>query len=251
MRNRLVSFVFGTMTFAVLLAACGSDDPDASASFIAPSDGEAVSGAIQLSMAAEGIEIEEAGEARDGAGHFHVIADAGCVDSGEAIERDNDRVHFGKGQSTGAIYLAAGRHELCLQVGDGLHTALDVTSSINVDVKVTDIEQWCAVIGEVDVMFEAVDSSDDEFTVKQVGYENIRRLVDQLTDAIGLVDEDARVDIAAALGFADALVTAMVDAADPAEAEQAVVPIFESIADGEEFPGSEWILKTCEVDIDN
>lgn len=249
MRNRLVSFVFGTMTFAVVLAACGSDDPDTSASFVAPTDGEAVFGAVELSMAADGIEIEEAGEARDGAGHFHVIADAGCIDPGEAIGRDNDRVHFGAGQSTGTIYLAAGRHELCLQVGDGLHTALDVTSSIDVDVKVTDIEQWCAVIGEVDVMFDTVDNSDDEFAAKQVGYENIRRLIDQLTDAIGLVDEDARVDITAALSFADTLVTAMVDAADLAEAEQAMVPIFESIGDEEEFPGSEWILETCDVDI--
>ena len=113
---------------ALAVASCGSDDePIATATFTSPEANAQVAGSVELEMAAEGITIEEAGEARDGAGHFHVIADAGCVSTGEGIAKDADHVHFGKGQTTGLIYLEPGSHDLCLQVGDGTHQALDIT----------------------------------------------------------------------------------------------------------------------------
>lgn len=49
--------------------------------------------------------------------------------------RDTDYVHFGRGQSDGTVYLEAGTHELCLQVGDGTHVALDVTDTVTVEVR--------------------------------------------------------------------------------------------------------------------
>ena len=133
----------------------------ATVSFAAPGDGDHVAGRVALTMAAEGITIEPAGDVHEGAGHFHVIADRGCLDAGASIVKDNDHVHFGGGQTDGFIYLEPGVHELCLQIGDGVHLAQDVTASVSVDVGIDNVDEWCAVIGQVDEMFSTVDGSDD------------------------------------------------------------------------------------------
>lgn len=144
---------------ALLLAACGDSDPEPSATFSAPTDGATIAGGVALTMAAEGITIEEAGEVHDNAGHFHVIADAGCLTAGTAVPKDADHVHFGKGQSEGTIYLEPGSHELCLQVGDGVHAALDLTDTVTVDVGISDRDQWCTVVDEADGLFDANDDA--------------------------------------------------------------------------------------------
>lgn len=244
-RSRVLPAVL--LCFAAL-SACGSDDT-ASASFESPADGETVAGGVRMTMAAEGITIEEAGEAREGAGHFHVIADDACTATGETIGKDADHVHFGKAQAEGVIYLEPGSHDLCLQVGDGVHTALDVTDTVTVEVGITTQDDWCAVVGETDELFEAVDTSSDDFATKQIGYENIHRLVLQLIDGLGSVDSDARDDVEAAMAFAAELTTALTGAADQAAAERAIEPIFASMSDG--LPGADWIRDTCDVDIDS
>jgi hypothetical protein len=135
------------------IGACAPDGPDgtaASASFAVPADGDRVAGGVAVDMLADHIKIEKAGDVHVRAGHFHVIADARCVDPGDAIVEDVDHVHFGKGQTTGTVYLGPGTHELCLQVGDGVHEALDVTDTVTVEVGVTDQDEWCAVVAEVD-----------------------------------------------------------------------------------------------------
>lgn len=246
------------LSLTALLAVAGgahaaTTEPPASAgpsvSFVAPADGDHVAGRVSLTMAGEGITIEPAGEVHEGAGHFHVIADRGCLPEGESIVKDADHVHFGGGQSEGFIYLEPGIHELCLQVGDGVHLAHDLTDSVTVDVGVDSLDEWCAVVGQVDEMFETVDGSDDEFAVKQLGYEGIRRLIAQLRAALEFVDEDARVDVGVSLAWASDVVTALVRALDETAAEATVVPIFEQMTEGA-LPGADWILEGCGVDID-
>jgi hypothetical protein len=232
------------------LAACGSDDP-ATATFTTPADGARVAGGVQLVMAADGIDIEPAGSVRKGAGHFHVIVDHDCVATGAAIARDADHVHLGGGQSEGVIYLEPGRHDLCLQIGNGGHSALGVTDRITVEVGIASRDQWCSVVGDVDRLFEATDTSDDEFAVQQIAYENIRRLISQLSATIDLVDDDVREDVHASLAFAADLATAVATASDEHAAEQAVETIFENVPDdAESLPGSDWIRDTCGVDVD-
>jgi hypothetical protein len=230
-------------------AACGSsDEPDVSVTLTSPVAGEAVAGGVSLDMAAEGITIEPAGEARDDAGHFHVVADDGCIDEGEVIPKDADHVHFGGGQSTGVVYLESGRHELCLQVGDGTHMALPPTDRVTIEVGIDSRDEWCAVVGEVDDLFTAVDNGDDDFATKQVGYEGIRRLLSQLSSAIDQVDDDARADVHASLAFAANVTTAFTTAADFHEAEEALEPLFADMRGG--LPGAAWVLDACDVDID-
>ncbi|MCZ7537095.1 MAG: DUF4399 domain-containing protein [Acidimicrobiia bacterium] len=230
----------------LVAAACGSDE-GSTAALMSPVAGARVAGGVELEMAAEGITIEEAGVARDGAGHFHVVADVGCAKTGDVIGKDADHVHFGAGQTTGLIYLGPGSHDLCLQVGDGAHQALGITDRHTIEVGIADQAEFCDVVIEVDELFDAVDNSSDDFSVKQVGYENIRRLAAQLTAALDFVDPGSRDDLAATVSFVDAMTSALVEAADLDEAERALEPIFETV--GAELPGAGWILDNCGIDI--
>jgi hypothetical protein len=220
----------------------------AAVSFVSPADGEHIAGVVNVTMAAEGVTIEPAGEVHDGAGHFHVIADRGCLAVGESIVKDADHVHFGGGQSEGMIYLEPGYHELCLQVGDGVHLASELTATVTVDVGVDNTDEWCTVVGQVDEAFDTVDNSDDEFAVKQLGYEGIRRLLSQLRTGLEYVDEDARAAVGASLAWATDLVNALIQADDEVEAEAFVTPVFDRMEEGG-LPGADWILATCSVDI--
>jgi hypothetical protein len=239
-------------------AGAGSTEPpspshhgEASVELTAPADFAHVAGAVPVAMAASGITIEPAGESHDGAGHFHVIADAGCLPEGESIVKDPDHVHFGQGQTEGLIYLAPGRHELCLQVGDGIHLALDVTDSVTIDVGGGSTEEWCAVIGQLDELLTATDGSDDELTAKQLGYANAHRLVAQLRDGLEYVDDDARADVDAAMTFVDELLGVIVAAPDEATLETDVETVYAGVADDESFPGIDWIRDSCGVGVDD
>ncbi len=234
----------------VLLVACGDDDAGSpTVTFTQPADGAIVAGGLVVEMSAEEITIEEAGEVHDGAGHFHVLADDGCARPGETLPRDADHVHFGGGQTEGAIYLEPGTHELCLQVGDGSHVALGVTDGLTVEVAVTDRDQWCAVVGEVDELFAAADTDGDEFPVRQVTYENTRRLITQLTGALDHVDAAARDDVAANLELAATIATTNIEADDAGGAEAALMDIFETEGIQPDGPGPAWILENCGIDI--
>ena len=143
-------------------------------------------------------------------------------------------MHFGGGQTDGVIYLEPGTHELCLQVGDGVHIALDITDQATVEVGITDRAQWCAVIDEVDDLFESTGTGGDDFAVQQIGYENIRRLVHQLEDGLDHVDPEVRADLAETLDFATEIITALIDAEDETQANDTV----DSILARYEEPGT-------------
>lgn len=160
------------LVFVLVAAACGDDDDDdaaksgdasasedvasedtaadatdseASVSFVEPKSGATVARRFVVAMKATGIDIEPAAEGvREGAGHFHVMVDTPCVEPGETIPKDAQHVHFGNGRSEGQLFLEPGEHELCLQVGDGAHTALDVTDEMAVTV---DAEQPYVTLG--------------------------------------------------------------------------------------------------------
>jgi hypothetical protein len=241
-----------TSAAALGLTACGDDDDAGDAvriSFEQPPTGTTVAGGIDVVMAAEGITIEEAGEVRDGAGHFHVIADAGCVEPGTAIPRDGDHTHFGGGQGSGTIYLEPGSHELCLQVADGAHVALSATDTITVEVGIADRDEWCAVVAEVDELFASPNLDGEDFAVVQVTAEQIRRLVEQLQDALDQVDSGSRAGVQEALDFASGIVTAIVEAEDAAELEAAGDEIWAAGEDERFDTGAAWILDNCDVDV--
>jgi hypothetical protein len=262
LRRRLL---VGVIPLALLAAACGDDDDASpsgttsttgtddgvSVSFTEPSDGDHVAGAVHVVMSATGITIEPAGEVHEGAGHFHVIADDGCVDPGAAVAKDLDHVHFGKGTSEGTIYLGPGEHELCLQPGNGEHVALDETDTVSITVGVESREDWCGVIGEVDELFTTTDTSSDEFAVKQAAYGGIVRLIAQLTAGLEHVDEDVREAVGAALQQGSEIAQTFVDAADGAAAGAALRAKYGETGAQPDPVASEWIRDNCDVDIDS
>jgi hypothetical protein len=139
----------------VILAGCGNDEgssgnaPESTAAsttttaaaapaqavkFAEPVDGAKVAGAVKVRMEATGFTIEPAGEVKAGAGHFHIIVDGDCVAPGQVIPKDDTHLHYGMAQTEAELTLAAGSHTLCLQAGDGAHTALDLTDKITIEV---------------------------------------------------------------------------------------------------------------------
>lgn len=241
------------------LAACGDTDDTAddstedtsgpSVSFAAPLDGDEIAGSVPLEMVAEGITIEPAGDVHEGAGHFHVLADAGCATTGEAIAKDADHVHFGKAQTEGRIYLGPGEHELCLQVGDGAHHALDLTDTVTVNVGVRSEEDFCAVAKEVDEQFIAVDALGEDFAATQVAHEGIGRLLAQLQAGLGYTPEEVRADLAESFAFLSGLSSAFTDSATIEEAEAKLGPIYEGANAGQHPAGDAFLLETCGIDV--
>jgi hypothetical protein len=258
--SKLVRRALAVLTpFAVLVAACGDDDdaastdptgPALSVAFTAPADGDTFAGPVPFTMTAKGLTIEPAGEVHADAGHFHVIADDGCVTPGEPVAKDADHLHFGKAQTEGKIYLEPGTHELCLQVGDGAHSALAPTDTVSVEVGIEDRDGLCAVLAEADELFTEADTGGAEFPDRQVMYENVRRLFAQMTAALDQVDAEARDAVAEAFALGTDLSTAFAEAADEAGAVAAVQAIYGTAGVQSDGPGATWILDTCGVDID-
>ena len=93
--------------------------------FVQPTDGETVSSPLEVVMAATGLVVEPSGEIHQGAGHFHILVDTDFVPAGEVIITDEQHLHFGGGQLTTSLDLAAGEHILRLQFADGAHIALE------------------------------------------------------------------------------------------------------------------------------
>jgi hypothetical protein len=245
---------------AVPLAACGDEEPTPvvggdgeevagpNVALAEPLDGEEVAGAVEVTMTAVGVAIEPAGEVREGAGHFHVIADAGCTAPGVPIERDADHVHFGQAQTDGKIYLEPGEHDLCLQVGDGEHNAMELTDEVTITVGVDSPEAWCRVVGEYDVLRTEADASTEDFALRKVAYENARRLLHQLEDGMSHVDGEGREAVLATLVAAESMVAAWADAVDE---EDAATNLNEVAATNtsEAGPGAPWVLEHCAVDL--
>ena len=136
------------LTLLLLATGCAGDDGatddgatdvgagEASVSFGGIEDGDEVTSPVPVSFEADGFTVEPAGDGAitDGAGHMHVMVDVGCVEVGEVIPSDDQHVHFGDGSTSTELELEPGQHSLCLQAGDGAHTALDLTDEITITV---------------------------------------------------------------------------------------------------------------------
>ncbi len=110
---------------------------------------------------------------------------------------------------------------------------------------------WCATIDDVDGLLASSDADGSEFASRQAIYEQVNGEVEELIAGVETVDESARDDVTNTLEFVADLTAAIVDAPDEAAADAALVPIFESLPEGDGLPGHGWILETCGVDIND
>jgi hypothetical protein len=168
--------------------------------FVAPASGATIAGPVEVEFAATNLTVEPAGDVHAGAGHLHVIADRGCVTEGTPIPKDAQHVHFGGGQLQGTVYLAAGTHVLCLQVGDGTHVAQPITQEITVTVGVRSLEEWCRVAGQWEALVGGVSGSAD-LAEAHAAYTGGQALADQLINGIGYTDAAHQAAVDAHLGY--------------------------------------------------
>jgi hypothetical protein len=137
----LASLSRALAVFLLLLAAScggGGDEDDgaapASVSITAPEDGATVPATFPVTMDAEGLTIEPADDVVEGSGHFHLLVDTDCLPVGDQIPADASHIHLADGARETELTLPPGEHTLCLQAGDGQHSALGLTDEITVRV---------------------------------------------------------------------------------------------------------------------
>jgi len=97
----------------------------ATAYIIEPADGATVSSPVRVLFGLRGAGVVPAGIAHDGAGHHHLLIDAQLPSLDLPIPADDNRRHFGLGQTETEIELAPGTHTLQLLLGDELHVPHD------------------------------------------------------------------------------------------------------------------------------
>ena len=125
--------------------AWGSDPPVASDALafrsgrpsidiVAPADGARVRSPLQMEVAVDDFRLAPSGRTVDGEGHLHVIVDLPCLPPGSQIPKDDRSIHIGDGSAVFEIDLPPGRHELCVQVGDGFHVSVAVVDTVEVTV---------------------------------------------------------------------------------------------------------------------
>jgi hypothetical protein len=160
------------------------------------------------------------------------------------IPKDADHVHLGKGQLEGKIFLTPGEHSLCLQVGDGAHTALDITDLATVTVGIADKAQWCGAIGDLNALYTDLAGLGADFPAQKLAYTNVQRLLVQLRSGISAIPSAARRDVMAELDDSDRFAQAFVDAQDAAGAQRNVNASFPK-GRNEDTPGRAWISANC------
>lgn len=88
---------------------------------IEPADGATVTSPVTVKFGAEGIEIAPAGTDKANSGHHHLLIDTPVPDLNSAIPKDDQHIHYGKGQTETTIDLKPGKHTLQLLLGDKNH----------------------------------------------------------------------------------------------------------------------------------
>lgn len=106
-----------------------------SISVVSPADGAVLPALFEVEVEVDQFELEPAGRSLAGQGHWHIIVDEGCVDPGLVFPSGPRFIDVADGSTSKAILLGTGTHELCIQIGDGFHVAVDITDSITVTVE--------------------------------------------------------------------------------------------------------------------
>ncbi len=109
--------------------------------FIAPTNGEAVSGKVTVKFGLSGMGVAPAGVEKANTGHHHLLIDTDAP-TGEKLNQplpvDAHVRHFGGGQTETVLDLPPGRHTLQLILGDANHIPHDPpleSDKIEIEVK--------------------------------------------------------------------------------------------------------------------
>lgn len=106
--------------------------------FIFPKDGETVSNPVLVGFGVNGMGLEPAGQAVEGMGHHHIVIDGQFVPKGIIVPSDSTHIHYGQAQKETKLDLAAGKHTLTMQYGDGIHKSYGEVWSKTIEITVAD-----------------------------------------------------------------------------------------------------------------
>lgn len=101
-------------------------------------DGSNVESPFKVQMKAENLIVEPATMGvTDGHGHFHIIVDASLASPSEPMNKDEQHIHYGNGQSEAVLDLPVGQHTLILQFAKGNHVPYDPPVYQQIQINVT------------------------------------------------------------------------------------------------------------------
>ncbi len=124
-RNLIVAAM--SILFCIPFVARAADAPvavtPAKAFFVNIKDGDTVTSPLKIAFGISGMEIAPAGTDKPNTGHFHLLIDTELTDDQKKlpIPKDEQHLHFGKGQTEASIDLKSGKHTLQIVMGDGNH----------------------------------------------------------------------------------------------------------------------------------
>jgi hypothetical protein len=146
-RSRLAAAALFGMASAALIGVSGGARAEsrwpakARVYFIAPANGEKVTGKVTVKFGLSGMGVAPAGVEKPNTGHHHLLVDTDAP-TGEQLNQplpvDAHVRHFGGGQTETVLEFPPGRHTLQLIVGDANHIPHDPpleSDKIVIDVK--------------------------------------------------------------------------------------------------------------------
>lgn len=100
---------------------------DAQVYFITPQDGATVDSPVRVRMGLRGMGVAPAGVDVENTGHHHLLVNKPLdeVDLSASLPSTDHTLHFGGGQTEGAIELEPGTHSLQLLFMDHRHMSFD------------------------------------------------------------------------------------------------------------------------------
>ena len=146
-------FVASTLLFTLILSSCTTEQEsleqeevvivevqkkyNASVFFQNLKDGDTLSSPFTVEMGVEGMQVEAAGERKEGFGHHHIIVNCTHIDEETTIPVDDKHIHYGAGQTETDLELDAGTYCLTLQFANGYHQSYgeELSKTIKVVVK--------------------------------------------------------------------------------------------------------------------
>ncbi len=116
-------YAFAALGALTLTGAAIAAEAPAKAFFTNIKNGQTVHNPVALKFGLSGMKVAPAGTNEANTGHFHLLIDTQLTAEEKkfAIPKDDQHMHFGKGQTEASIQLTPGKHTLQLVMGDGNH----------------------------------------------------------------------------------------------------------------------------------
>lgn len=108
--------------------------------FLFPKDGGIVNNPVLVGFGVDGMEVEPAGQVKEGMGHHHIIVDGQFIAEGTIVPADSTHFHYGKGQLETQLELSPGKHTLTMQFADGVHKSYGEDWSKTIEITVAEAE---------------------------------------------------------------------------------------------------------------